>query len=175
MAWLVCRIYWSLLQAAEVFLPSLWMGSQRFYNGRRKSCPAKVWLINLTITLLLLRNDTDIMTSSFKAFMNTRSSKNFVLNIWNSNGVPIGEFQFVSLSETRYNFRWRAEPEIEDLTYGLNGHLQAEQHKDLPRNAQVRTEKNGTGPLNSGLRWDQFSLKVTSSMSSSTVELCRLW
>ena len=35
-------------------------------------------------------------------------------------------------------FRWRAEPEIEDLTYGLNGHLQAEQHKDLPRNAQVR-------------------------------------
>ena len=34
-------------------------------------------------------------------------------------------------------FRWRAEPEIEDLTYGLNGHLQAEQHKDLPRNAQV--------------------------------------
>ena len=37
-----------------------------------------------------------------------------------------------------YFFRWRAEPEIEDLTYGLNGHLQAEQHKDLPRNAQVR-------------------------------------
>ena len=44
-------------------------------------------------------------------------------------------------------FRWRAEPEIEDLTYGLNGHLQAEQHKDLPRNAQVRVTTDGSyGP-----------------------------
>ena len=44
-------------------------------------------------------------------------------------------------------FRWRAEPEIEDLTYGLNGHLQAEQHKDLPRNAQVRITQTTDGEL----------------------------
>ncbi|CBY10063.1 unnamed protein product [Oikopleura dioica] len=46
------------------------------------------------------------------------------------------------LRKQRTTYRWRAEPEKEDLTFGLNGHLQAEQHRDLPRNSQWSAERD---------------------------------
>jgi hypothetical protein len=46
------------------------------------------------------------------------------------------------LRKQRTTYRWRAEPEMEDLTFGLNGHLQAEQHRDLPRNSQWSAERD---------------------------------
>ena len=51
-------------------------------------------------------------------------------------------FRSQYLSQQRLTYRWRAEPEKEDLTYGLNGHLQAEQHRDLPRNSQWTQERD---------------------------------
>ena len=54
----------------------------------------------------------------------------------------VTDFRAQYLKQQRSMYRWRAEPEIEDLTYGLNGHLQAEQHKDLPRNAQWSAERD---------------------------------
>lgn len=54
----------------------------------------------------------------------------------------LASFRQEYLKQQRSTYRWRAEPEIEDLTYGLNGHLQAEQHKDLPRNAQWSAERD---------------------------------
>ena len=51
-------------------------------------------------------------------------------------------FRSTFLSAQRKTYRWRAEPEPGDLTYEMNGHLQAEQHKDLPRNTQWTAERD---------------------------------
>lgn len=60
----------------------------------------------------------------------------------NDDHAVLAKFRSEYLTHQRCTYRWRAEPEKEDLTFGLNGHLQAEQHKDLPRNSQWSAERD---------------------------------